>query len=116
MRWSTVLIWRGWALLVLCAFAVLVDTYGWNPWFASIPLLAFPAAYAHVRRPNDEPPPEVSRAAQYYRLAPALFVGTLVVQWLMGRPLNPAYAMGTASLIAGLGVITSGLRLLANGE
>ena len=113
MNWSTVLIWRGWALLVLCAFAVVVDTQGWNPWYALIPLLALPAAYAYIRQPNDDPPPESS---QFYRLAPAFFVGILVVQWFMERQLNPAYAMGMVSFMAGLGLITTGIRLRVRGE
>jgi len=108
MNWSTALIWRGWALLVLCAFAVLVDMLGWNAWLAVVPLLALPAFCAYIKKPNDEPP---LQATQYYRLAPTLFVGLLVVQWVLKRQLNPAYAMGMASLIPGLGLIATGIRL-----
>ena len=108
MNWSTVLICRGWALLVLCAFAVPVDSLGWNRWLAVVPLLALPAVYAYIKQPNDEPP---AQATQFYRLAPALFVGILVVQWVLERRVNPAYAMGMASLIPGLGLIATGIRL-----
>ena len=74
---------------------------------ALVPLLALPALYAYVKQPNGELPTEASR---FYRLAPALFAGILLVQWLMERQVNPAYALGMASLIPGIGLIATGIR------
>ena len=113
MRWSSVLLWRGWALLVLCAFAVVVDTQGWNGWYGLIPLLGLPAVHAYIHQPEGEPPAE---ASHFYRLAPIFFVGILVMQWLTERPLNPAYAMGMTSFTAGIGLMMTALRLRVRGQ